>query len=376
VSRARLGARLALAAGSLLLALGAVELGVRVWRPQALWMPSGMAPVLRGPFREPGVHPNVSEEFSVQVQVNQHRFVDREWPSWLSTMGLEERGPLVVVVGDSFVQAAQVELEQGFGRVLEERLEAALEAPVDVLSMGVPGAGTAHEYELVTHHALPLGPDLVVLGMLVSNDIFNNHPLLDSKTDKLFLVPTPDGLLPTNATMELGAGWRVPVLWQISHAWRLLARAVKSWRISRDRLARGEGMPIDLRVHDPAGGPLWDEAWSITDAVLAEMAKRCAEQGADFAVLIFPSQIEATRSGRAAALETWPAMADWDLDRAFERAASMAGQHAPVLDLTPALRAADGEPPLYYAKDGHWTPRGHRVAAEAAAPFLAELLEP
>jgi lysophospholipase L1-like esterase len=376
LSRAPLGGRLALAAGSLLLALGAVELGVRVWRPQSLGMPEGTTPVLRGQFREPGVHPNVSEEFSVRVHVNQHRFVDREWPAWLTNMDSEARKPLVIVVGDSFVEAAQVELEQGFGRVLEERLEAELEAQVELLSMGVPGAGTAHEYELLTHHALPLGPDLVVLGLLVSNDIFNNHPLLDNKTDKIFLVPTPEGLLPTNATVELDAGWRVPVLWQISHAWRLWARTVKSRQLGRDRLARGEGMPIDLRVHDPEGGPLWDEAWTITDAVLAEMAKRCAEQGARFAVLIVPSQVEATEAGRAAAVEAWPAMAGWDLDRTIGRAEAMAATHAPVLDLTTALRAADGEPPLYYEQDGHWTPRGHRVAAEAAAPFLAELLGP
>ena len=37
---------------------------------------------------------------------------------------------------------------------------------------------------------------------------------------------------------------------------------------------------------DPGPDPTWAEAWAVTDALIAEMARRCAEAGVDFAVLL------------------------------------------------------------------------------------------
>jgi hypothetical protein len=43
----------------------------------------------------------------------------------------------------------------------------------------------------------------------------------------------------------------------------------------------------------------------------------------------------------------------------------------PVLDLTPALREAQGPlRDMYLTYDGHWTAAGHRAAGEAVADFL------
>ncbi len=359
--------RALLALFSLLVALLALELGVRLIRPQAD-PPVETPDLLRGQFREPGVHHNRSSEFSVQVHVNGDRFVDREWSPPIPGV------PRVVVIGDSFVEAAQVELEQGFGRVLEDALSQVRGAPVQVLSMGVPGAGTATALGVLERYALPQDPQLVVLGFLLSNDVLNNHPLLEPKDDKPFYRLEGDLLVPTTAQRSLDRGWRRAVVWDHSHTWRLLARTVLGRRMSRESLARGGGMPIDLRVHDPAGGPLWDEAWAVTDALVAAMAQACEARGVAFATLIFPSQVEATREGREAAIEAWPAMESWELSAALDHATTMAGGHGPALNLTPALRAAQGGAPLYFAQDGHWTAAGHRVAAQASAPFLAPLL--
>ena len=368
---------LALAFG-LLLALLCVEVGVRVYAPQNESVGGGL---LRGPLTTPGEHRVRTPEYDVTVHVNAAGFVDREWPA--ARAGTDDGVPPggvaggspppqekeVIVIGDSFVQAAQVPSDARFGARLEAGLRAA-GVPANVLSMGVPGAGTATALGVLETYALPRRPDLVVLGFLVSNDVLNNHPLLEGKDDKPFYVLRDGDLVAAN-TVDLVV---TSPLWRWSAAWRWLTRTEAKRAVAERKVSLGQGMPIDLRVHDPAcipggaGGPtcaVWDEAWAVTDALLAELKRRCGE--IRFVIVLFPDRVQVERAAE------WPGAAGWDFDAAQARAAKMAAAHAPVLDLLPALRAA-GEGPLYLRKDGHWTPRGHATAADATVPFIVSQL--
>ena len=325
------------------------------------------APLLRGELTVPGDHDVATEEYRVRVHVNRQGFVDREW-------GPKQPGlPRVVVLGDSFVQAAQVPLEAGFGRQLQAQLSA-LGQPAEVLSMGVPGAGTATELGVLEQYALPQRPDLVLLGFLVSNDVLNNHPLLEGKDDKPFFALRDGALVPVDAPAMAAPAWTRGFWAQHSHLIRWVGRTVSTRAVSERKLALGKGIPLDLRVHDPAPDPTWAEAWTLTDALIGALAARCEAAGVDFAVLLFPDSLQATRAGAERARQSWPEAAGWDFAAAQHKIDTIAQKHAPTLDLLPALSAADGGPPLYLAKDGHWTARGHAVAAEGAAGFVAERL--
>lgn len=340
------------------LALALIEVGVRVFAPQA---DTGDG-LLRGPLTTPGDHHVTTREYDATVHVNAHGFADPEWPA-------AGAGRQVVVIGDSFVQAAQVDTGEGFGPRLEAELRAT-GLDVDVLAMGVPGAGTATALGVLREYALPRKPDLVVLGFLVANDVLNNHPLLEGKTDKPFYTLDDHGaLVPTDAGDRLGPG----ALWRLSAAWRWATRAWTTRAVAERKLALGQGVPLDLRVHDPAcvtgGGlepscPTWDEAWRVTDALIAEMARACGD--VPFLVVLFPDRVQVERT------VAWPEARAWDFDAAQARAAAIAGKHAPVVDLLPGMRAAGRE--LYLIDDGHWTARGHAEAARIAAPFVAERL--
>lgn len=357
--------RLALASTTLLLALGAVELGVRTLAPQPDGAPLGL---LRGPFTTPGDHPVRTEEYAVTVHVNRHGFVDREWAD-------SKRGPRVVVVGDSFVQAAQVPLEAGYGR----RLEAELGGLAEVESVGVPGAGQATELDLLAAVILPRDPDVVVLGFLVANDVLNNHPLLEQKDDKPFYRLRGGVLERVDAV-----GWDPPggPLWRASATWRLVARAAAERRVATQKLEAGRGVPLDLRVYDPTADPTWEEAWAVTDALLAEMARRCTAAGARLVVVLFPDAVSAGGAGREAAVTRWPALGGWDLEAPTRRAAALAARHATVVDLAPGFAAhagpagVDAPPPsaLHLPRDGHWTAEGHALAARLSAPAVREAL--
>lgn len=65
----------------------------------------------------------------------------------------------------------------------------------------------------------------------------------------------------------------------------------------------------------------------------------------------------------------------WDLDGPNKRLAALAAREGiRYLDLTPGLlRAAASGPRLYFAEDGHWTPRGHQLVAREIARELGQL---
>ncbi len=359
---------------ALLLAGGSLEAGVRFLAPQA---PVAEQPLLRGAFTQPGNHRARTEAGEVTVHVNAQGFVDEEWPEpRKSDVGPQPKAdgappPIpglrpdvrVVLLGDSFVQAAQVELQEGLGRRLEAALRASGHPQAEVVSLGVPGAGTATALEVYRAQARELRADIVLLGFLVANDVLNNHPLLEGKDDKPFYALEGGRLVRTDAARAQAS--RGPGAW--SHAWRWLARRWVTARHAQRKLAAGGGMPIDLRVHDPAPNPLWEEAWAVTGALLAQLATEARADGARFGVLLFPDGLQANARDREAARARWPDARGWDLTRAPARARSLAAPLGPTLDLLPALR---DDPARYLPRDGHWTAAGHAAAAEATAAWL------
>ncbi|MCK6506355.1 SGNH/GDSL hydrolase family protein [Myxococcota bacterium] len=363
----RLPARLLLLAGGLVMGLLLAEAGVRLLAPEA---PAARVVGLnRGMFTTPGDHRVRSGEVDTVVHVNAAGFVDAEW-------GPRRPGvPRVVIVGDSFVQAAQVSLDQGYGRVLARLLTEAAGHEVEVLSLGVPGAGTTTALLLARQEVPALDPDLLVYGFTTSNDVLNNDPALDPKPDKPFFVLRGGALVPLDPKDARVPPWAQGRLWSHSHLVRAVGRQAARRAAVADNLARGEGLPAELRVHDPAGGEAWERAWSLTDALVEALADQAASLHAGFATVLVPDQVECTRSGRAAAAARWPTLATWDTTAAMRRARALASAHGPVVDLCPALAAAE-EPddPLYLAEDGHWTARGHAIAARASVASLLPLL--
>jgi hypothetical protein len=352
------------------LALGVLELGVRRLAPQPLG--AGQAPaLLRGKLTKPGDHPLKTSDYTVEVHVNAQGFVDAEWPT-------QRRPdvPRVVVIGDSFVQAAQVELSDGFGRVLARRLSERMGREVEVLSLGVPGAGTATALGLLEKYALELKPDAVVLGFLVANDVMNNHPLLEGKTDKPFYRLEGGELVPSDRVDYRAQPWKMGPLWENSHTWRWAVRANLTRRETKRQITAGDGLPLALRVHDPSPDPIWEDAWALTDALLQATAARCDAAEVPFGILLFPDAIQATRTGVMQMKARWQPTSTWDVLAATERAHRMAARHGVVQDLRPTLAEADemGLGSLYYREDSHWTPRGHAVAAQGAVELVVELL--
>ena len=83
----------------------------------------------------------------------------------------------IAVLGDSFTEARQVDIEKTFWKKLETTLQDHPEfggRKIEVLNFGIGGYGPPQELLTLKLHALSFSPDLVVLAFCPGNDVAQN----------------------------------------------------------------------------------------------------------------------------------------------------------------------------------------------------------
>ncbi|MCC6178772.1 MAG: SGNH/GDSL hydrolase family protein [Chloroflexi bacterium] len=380
----RLVARFVLVLLGLLLGLLVVEIGFRLAGPNVpldLTMARFQEyhPVY-GFFHRPGVSGWVrTSEFTSFVKFN--------------TQGL--RGPevavpkpagtfRVLVLGDSVVEGAQVPVESTMAARLADDL-----APytggrrVETVNAGVAGFGTGQELLFLQREGLGYQPDLLVLVVTIANDVADNS--IDvARRWKLaaerrpFFVAGADGsleLLPFDAPpAESLAGPRT-----FLRNSSTLFTTLELWWLGKT-VARAQGSvvpPLDAEkeVYLREPGDDWQQAWRVTEALLARMQAAADDANIPLVVVLSPTEWqtyddlyhELMGNGDQARRRFSPTAPN-------ERLAEIANRHGlTMLDLRPIFRAevAAGAPPVIFRKDGHWTEYGHTVAAQAIADELA-----
>ncbi|MBI3892317.1 MAG: SGNH/GDSL hydrolase family protein [Candidatus Wallbacteria bacterium] len=326
-----------------------------------------------------GSHPRESIEFvwtkenRAVVRLNSHGFHEREVP--LKKPAGEVR---VAVLGDSFVEALQVAPEQSSTRLLEMLLRAQGHPAATVLAFGVSAFGTAQE-SLLLPEVMQYEPDLVLLYFTLVNDVRNNsfrleamrrRPFYRQKASGLELIPTPE--------LSMLEKWSQPL--EHSAAFRLLT---ERWTLIRRRLfeqgiATAPPHDVDCDVFLEPPDADWQDAWEVTGRVLAQMSASLAAKGVPFVVVVVPPWplLYPEAWSEQLARENFKPANAYDLGMPERRLAAICGElSVPLVSPTEALvrESHRGSEPVCFAKIGHWTPAGHRVAAPAIAERLAAL---
>jgi len=269
------------------------EAGLQVadwWRTgESLYMPDEV----RGWRLRPGFDGWFRDEGAMWVRINSDGLRGREHP-----LAADPGRVRVAVLGDSYLQATNVAQEQTFAALLESRLTACpprAGRQAEVLNFGVNGYGTAQQLLTFRSHVTKYSPDVVVLTMYTSNDIFNNHPELNESRD----LPTPYFSLRGD---ELVLHPPVAVDEFADEPWfRRLRIAITDRIATANLLYRGWDMvwpnppAADARlepaiagglggeeVYRPPPTPQIAEAWRLTEALLLALAREVAAAGAEF----------------------------------------------------------------------------------------------
>jgi hypothetical protein len=233
--------------------------------------------------------------------------------------------------------------------VLESRLSPRLD--IEVMNAGRSGLGTAAEYLVLKHFALPRDPDLVILSFFM-NDTVEDPTAFEWDEHGLPVRMRGRRLLVQNFVRDRLA--RLPFM-----------RAEKF----NERGAKGPLLVdpfLTLRHQD---GPLVDPIWQRTLRVIEGAARLSEAASTDFLLLVTP--IEDQLGGRepSAVAKTWKLTPEDLTPHPQERLVRFGRERGvDVFDLTPALARIEGE--LYYPRDGHWNPAGHRATASIIAEHL------
>jgi len=337
-----LGATLLLA--SILVAVALAEVLVRFAAPQQLIQ---SRPDLWQPADTLGwvVRPNVSTRINTGERTVSV-FTDRDGFR-VGRTGRRDAVLNVLLIGDSFMQALQVEHEESVASLLETDLSSQLGQPAAVRNAGVDGWGPNH-YRLRTQQLLARDTfDLVVVCVFVGNDaVAERIDYIPARAPaERHLLRMPRAL----SWGEIVAAWFAPAndaLEQRSHLFTLVKNEMSALRMKLGLTA--EYFPYEYR-REQLGSP----RWAATAQVAAAQAGFAAERGVPTLFVLIPERFQVYKEAFDDYIKGFdidPSAVDLEqptreLLRAFQ------ANRLDVIDALPAFRAAiPSSPPLFDSK--------------------------
>lgn len=372
-SRLRRAARAAAINGTLLLvsvlvAVAIAEMGVRLIMPQQLvqmrpdlWKPADSL----GWLHQSNVRTTINTgERTVSIFTDADGFrVGRD--------GRTQDGTPVLILGDSFMEALQVEYEQSFAGLLEERLGTATGQPVAVRNAGIDG-WAPHQYLIRARQILPRETfALAIVAIYVGNDVLprrvEHEPPRVPVELATFRFPRSVSLsefveavlMPLNDALE-----------PRSHAYTLVKN-----RLGTLRMRMGVSplyVPQEFLVSEADA-----ERWDIIGEISYEIAATAAEHGTSTLFVLIPANFQVDASVfdqyvRGFGID--PASVDLDQPSRLVRQ-QLTDRGLNVLDVLEEFRTeASRGARLYGVVDPHLTPQGHDVLADIVLVRVAALL--
>ncbi len=340
----------------------------------------------RGVVLQPGKEGWYRKEGEALVRINRFGYRDIERP-------LEKpKGTYrIAVLGDSFVEARQVALEETFASRLARALPACRALAgraVEVLNFGVSGYATTEALLTLRKDALRFAPDLVLLALYPGNDVGENSKAVMQGASPDWRMPKPIHVYSATGELVLEPTFR-PSLWRRAlyvgiHHSRILEvvnEARKTWEVRQMKQASQTRDIFDLgiskEVYAPPADAAWRDAWRVTEGLLARM-KGEAKRGGARLIVATVTMSEQVHPDAAVRSMVERRLGVSNLLYPEERVAEVGARHGfAVIGLAQPLQAIATREQVHLhgfkntvLGHGHWNERGHRAAAEVIAGEL------
>ncbi len=307
----------------------------------------------------------------------------------------------ILVLGDSFVHATQVNEDQTSHQVLENYFNEHFDSEasqIEVISGGVVGWGTTQQLAFYREYGRNFDIDLVLLMFYLGNDFENNLPGSPMTLHKGFncyspyfimcrdqmhpeLLPYAPGisdLEPSCSSFKRLFVRTMGTLYQHSRLYQQLDPLILTYF---PRPTFGDSfLSSFLALYLPDDEIEEKHAWLRTKAAIAQLQQESYENNAQFGVVLFGTEVFTRLSllspdAKAAFFNENPAYAKIQPDLPNKQLIEFFNRHNIFFmdTTTPIIEMQRGSAvPLYLFGDGHWTAEGNRVMGEMMAQWLYE----
>jgi len=278
----------------------------------------------------------------------------------------------VLVLGDSFMEALQVEYEESLSGLIEIAFERELGRSVRVLDAGVSGWGPSQylieEKRVLAERAI----DAVVVAVYLGNDF--EYRRSESFEPRAFVAEHPFRWPASFAPTDWINGILYPIndlLERSSHLFQLLKNANQGLLIQLGLSARYR--PEELTPH-----PAVEAAWRSTAETVGEIVRVARARGVPVLVVVLPSHYQVVPEALATYTEGFGLDAS-AIDRLLPNrqfGEALRAEGLDFIDTLPALEAAHRSGVDVFGKvDTHLNAQGHAVVFEAIRDPLRAVLE-
>jgi lysophospholipase L1-like esterase len=309
----------------------------------------------------------------------------------------------ILVLGDSYVEAFQVSLEDAFPALLERKLnENSASHRFEVLNLGQSGFGTADEYMRYLNFGVKYRPDLVLLAFLTGNDIRNNAKILNREELGFYFVLDKSGQLVLDrsivedyeqsltsakrliqfikqrsylASLVSERFYLLRLQLQERRIKKLLSETKKQRLWNRDHRTQKEPDELsDLNIYLENMSERWREAFAITKALLLKFKQSVENNDGQFLLATLSNAEQVHPELQQELRERYGLPFDFEQpDRNLEEFAQR--HQITYLKLMPVFHEYHLRTGSYLhgfggSKTGHWNQKGHRLAADTIFEFL------
>jgi len=274
----------------------------------------------------------------------------------------------ILVLGDSFMEANQVNFEDAFASVLERRLKEGAHRPVEVINAGVSGWGTDDELTYFTREGIKYRPDLILVAMTLHNDVSDNlreeyHEFRNGRIEQRPVTLMPWGSFAILKIKEWMASH--------SHIYQMVLRAKRAnWVSTEARNLQSHVGGLLRRTPDDR----IRVGWEMTSQLLQKLRETADTINAPVVVMLLPLSVQVyPETAKDFLASNGLSQTDIDLFKPQEMMKAIGKSvGVSIIDLYPALgdMKAKCNCALFVQDDGHWNKLGHQIAAEEAARVL------